>query len=75
MKTEIAKNYYHETFLADIWFTLKKNHVIIYYFDYNTKLKYYLYRPVSKHNLFKRHLNYNKHFFVQFKNEWKKHKI
>ena len=49
---EISKTNYHETFLAYIYLALEKNHVIFYLLDCITKLKYHLYRPVSKYNLF-----------------------
>ena len=60
------KNHYHQAFLAYIWFALKRNHVVLYQFDCIIKLKYHLYRPVLKYNLFARHLNYYKKMFTSF---------
>ena len=50
---------------------------MLYLFHCITKLKYHLYRPVSKYNLFVRHPIIIKKrfytFFTQYKNESKKH--
>ena len=48
----IPKNNYHDTFLAYIYPALERNRVIFYPFNCITKLKYHLFRPASKSNLF-----------------------
>ena len=76
---EISKNNYHETFLAYIYPALERHHVRFYLPDFITRLKYHLYRPVLKYNLFTRHPNYYKKkfllFFTQYKNKWKEYKF